>query len=505
MPESLAVRYSNRSGNTTVQVFRQNNGTFTAIGAAYTPTALVADAVGQGLQNLAVQFGDRFYCCAGSDVRLYDPASGTWTTTGGIANYAPYANRPGSLHVGKGPTGAPRLMLLFRLSTQRAGCRYLDSPGGTWSAAIGSGLSIGTGFGDQQGATVINNTVYAKFAQYVVTVNISTLTFTTQVVGAAIRAGGYFTRVGSRVFMGAFLSTSATLWLQIYEQTGGTFVNVLDGSTQQTLPRVGSNGNANRPAMFYDEAAHSLILVDWADDNSAGTVHPGGDGLYVTQVPVASIGTGTETNITSTVDPGGSFIVPTGPDPTADVQIVVELDTDTDPAAPVRYIWMCGNAGNWTRYQWRGVGNTMVPGGSGGDRGIALTHNPSGGGEYYYAGSTTASPAIHVEESAARVAVLGGTRVTLRGYVIDETGGSPTAPDKTVALYYGTGDEPEAANLATITNATKVSGPGSAPVIVGNKITNFSCDSSTVYSVEWQAVSDGLSQGDRHLLMPRAE
>ena len=146
----------------------------------------------------------------------------------------------------------------------------------------------------------------------------------------------------------------------------------------------------------------------------------------------------------------------------------------------------------------------MTAMGTGANRGMGLSHNPLGGGQYFYDGSTSVTPALHVEEVQARDPLPGATRVYFSGFLIDETGGAPTPPDRTVGLYYKT-TEQTPKNLGTILNAAKVSGPGSAPIIVGNKVTQVTFDNISVYSVEWQAATDGLSDQDPHTLMPHVE
>ena len=58
--------------------------------------------------------------------------------------------------------------------------------------------------------------------------------------------------------------------------------------------------------------------------------------------------------------------------------------------------------------------------------------------------------------------------------------------------------------LGTILNVAKVSGPGNAPTLNANKIT-MTFDNVSIYSVEWQAVTDGLVDQEQHIMMPRAE
>jgi len=247
--------------------------------------------------------------------------------------------------------------------------------------------------------------------------------------------------------------------------------------------------------MHYDEAADSLIAHIYCE--SFATFH----GWYVARIPLTLTGV---TPIQGAIVPGG-VDYPNGPVLAInDNRYAIEVDQDTDPTAPVTYVWNLRDDGAWGRYQYNGVGSPMTPLGSGGDRGIALSHNSHGGGERFYDGSTTGSPAYHIEEVQARVSLVGGTRIFLRGYQIDETGGAPTPTDETVGLYWGT-TQGQPDNLATISNAVKVSGPGTAPILAGNKFTNFTFDGTTIYSVEWAAISDGLSNQQAHTLMPHVE
>jgi hypothetical protein len=197
---------------------------------------------------------------------------------------------------------------------------------------------------------------------------------------------------------------------------------------------------------------------------------------------------------------------PAGTDPNTDARAVLEVDTAVDPLNPTFHPWWCIANGVWQRYQWNGVNAVMTVMGSGGGREISMFHNPSGGGEYHYNGSTTINPAYHVEEAAEPVELNLASRIFLKGWIIDETGGVPTPTDETVGLYYGVDDESTCTNLCTITNVQLVSGPGNVASIIGNKIVGMTFDNVSIYSVDWQAVSvDLLVDGQQHIMMPRAE
>ena len=137
MPQSFAVDYSNKGGNTQVQVYRNNNGTLIAFGNPYTPASLPVDAVGVAKHNMAAQFGEFFYCSAGNEIRRYNPSTQNWDLE--VAAYSLASLNSSSLLVGTGPTGTPRLAVVYRGVT--VSVRTLDIPGGTWAAAVGLGLT----------------------------------------------------------------------------------------------------------------------------------------------------------------------------------------------------------------------------------------------------------------------------------------------------------------------------------------------------------------------------
>lgn len=593
MPQMLSVEYSNKGGNTQIQVYRNNNGTLVAFGNPYTPgTALPADATGTQKTNLAVQFGEYFYCSAGNEIRRYNPATQNWDAE--VTAYATTSGNSSSLLVGIGPTGTPRLAIVYR-STQVA-VRTLDVPGGAWSAEVLTGLAVSGSAWPFSPPITFNNEYLLTRDSLVVSWAFDGSGANIQTVGNIIQAPHHFTRVGTRLFALTGPNGAATAYYDVWERIGGTWALVLSGLVNQVMPRFGAaTSSIPNGLMFYDAAADMLIVISHLDDNTAaalgtpgvGLAHtnPGGDGLHAVGIPISmigkaaigpdAVGTGFEFAATTiTRNDGGSWITdgvevgsfirvesaedganvetwgpvtgvtagivtiatagftvnaddttavfylrehnltgaiitgglqpPTGVDPLGDSRFSVERDTETDPTNPITYFWACSANTAQQRYQYNGIATPITVMGTGGDRGIALTHNPQGGGEAFYGGSTTAAPSYHVEEAAEPVPLNNASRIFLRGKIFDETGGAPTATDEEVGLYFSADDGPTADTLATITNAALVSGPGNAPSIAANKLT-MTFDNVSIYSVEWQAVADGLVDQQQHLMMPRAE
>ncbi|MGD9725628.1 MAG: hypothetical protein AB7V39_04435 [Nitrospiraceae bacterium] len=388
---------------------------------------------------------------------------------------------------------------MYRLNTAAAAVRTLDTPGGVWNAELTGGV---TNTVPVQGGIVYNNRGYVTIGGHAFEFDfVSNNRATFNVNGAAV-TNLAFTRAKNRFFV-LQNTGGGNEWTDIYELIAGSFLRILDGSVNGAMPRKSVFADPSCPnwhALHYDDASDSLIVHAWQQSAAAGAINPGGSGWYVVQVPLTTL---TEANITATVVPG-ALAAPTGPSPAGDVRFAIEVDADTNPLSPITYVWVSYADGAWARFRWNGVGSPMTSLGSGGNRGLALSENKLGGGEYLYDGSTTANPSYIVEEVQDRVALPGATTIFLRATQFDETGGSPTPLDQTVGLYWGT-TQAQPRTLATITNAQKVSGPGSAPVIVANKITNFTADGTTIYSVDWQAATDGLVNQQRHMLKPHIE
>ena len=500
MPQILSVRHTDKGGNTQIQPLRNNNGTFLPFGNPYTPTnALTNDATQINTANMVVQFGAEFWCSAGKELRRYNPATSNWDLDTVLASPGAATTDPG-IYLGRGSSGALRAAVVWRNNTSQMFYRVLDTPAGSWGVAVSMGLT-GAGLGHAPGI-VHNNQLHVGLGQNLYTLDFSSLGSTIQTLAAQPTSHDpAFCRAQNRLFCMMWPGNPNTNTRRnLYEFVGGAWVLAIDGLVETAMPAAGNSGlpNTTTPniGMHYDEAADSLIAHTWYENFG------GSHGWGVTRIPLTLTGVST---ISPAVVPGG-IEYPNGPLLTAnDCRFRIEVDQDTDPLNPVTYVWISRDDGAWGRYLWNGVAALMTALGAGGDRGISMSHNSHGGGERFYDGSSTVLPGYHIEEVQSRVSLPGATRVFLRGALIDETGGSPTATLETVGLYW-TKVQGQARNLATILNVVKVSGPvNPAPAIVGNKITNFPFDNTSIISVEWQADTDGLADQDPHALMPHLE
>lgn len=498
MSQTLAMSYTNRGGATTCQVYTNNNGVFTPLGTAWTPSGgLFVDGARAAKKNLVIEFGGFLYARCKDAIAVYNPSTGAWD-----ADYSPHTVNSESwsgIYLGKNSSGNPRLITVHRRTTGALTAHYLDTPGGSWATLALAGGSFTSNVGFNQ-CIVYRNSFHFNGGGYLAQTDIGTLSNVIQNInGGGSQTATTYCRAGGRLFLVRPLASSGgNLYVDLYELVGGSWTIVLDGSTSTPtlIQRSSSSSPQNQTesyTLWFDEPSNSLILMGYQD-------RAGDSGQLVLQI---NIDTYAVTDITSTVNPPFAF-----PSPTLspiDLRYSVEVDDEADPLNPVTYIWHGQEDGIWARFQWNGVSSAMTALGTGGSRSIGIVHNPTGGGQYNYSPSTTLNPAYDIQEVQSRVALVGGTRLFFTGFQFDQTGGSPTPTDETVGIYYGT-TEATADNLATISNPQRVSGTGTIPSLLGGKITGFTCDNTTVYSVDWDAVgSDGLVSGDYHMLRAHIE
>lgn len=503
--QTLAVRIATGAQQ---QVFRNNNGTFIAFGNAFTPNGgMQADGATVGKSNYAIQFGADFYCVENPTgllqtvgVRKFNPSTGNWDQET-LPSHQPDGNTAyAGLFIGRGPTGVPRLVLPFQEIGNNARAIYLE-PGGSWT--LGS-VGPATGQPASRWSACVDkfrNQLILFIARGAAIYDIATDSWTwdpfvgtgnTYLAPAGCRAQG-------RYFCAVPFSSANEYW-DLYELISGVFVQVIDGSlSSPTLPQEG-NPNLNlltqNGEMFYDGVADKLILMTWVDQGA-------NQGLQIHTIDPATLAI---VDVTSTVAPG-ALAYPGGPEESSDVHMIVQVDNETDPTSQSATVWISFANGTYEGFAYTmGAATQMTSIGSGGDRGIALSRMTQGGGEYIYEGSDTLNPALNIEEIQARVPIPGGTRVFVRGYTFDETGGSPTTPDETVGLYFNVGDDAGPSQLASLTAVAKVSGPGTAPTLNADKMEDMSMDGVSIYSMDWDAVLAGqVSNGENHQAMPRIE
>lgn len=501
MAQMLAVRYS---GAAQAQVYRNNNGTLVAFGNPFTPgPGMIVDSTGLTKTNLATFFNGAFYVVVAGEVRKYNPATGNWDTETlpafTLRNNFDFTG----LYVGRGPTGALRL---FFLIVNNAGNTYqavfLD-PGGGWTLGSAGPATAETNARGFVGNTIMyRNTLHTAQANQIIVYDPASDSVSVQALGnTGTSYHPAFVQMRGRAFMARTLNAGNTDRVNIYEFVAGNYVLKVDGSlTAPQLPSIGAGSNMENSTasrtMFYDVATDRIILCVYRK--------VGGDGLSVFEIEPD---TAAVTDLTGTVVPG-SIAYPAGPASGAppDAHLHVQVDNIANPAAQVVTIWLEVANGSWTAYQWNGNAALMTSLGSGGDRGIAISKTQQGGGNYVYDGSSTLAPSLHIEEVQARLPIPGGTRVYLRGYTFDETGGAPTIPDKTVGLFFGQSVDQAPDELASLVAVALESGAGTAPSLNADKMDDMSMDGASVYSMDWDAETAGqLTNGENHLAMARIE
>lgn len=494
--QTLAVRYSDAAQ---IQVFRLNNGTFEAFGNPFTPSGgMVLPGSTAAKTNLAIQFGGDFYVNANGDIRKFNPSTQDWDAetipaTGTTTNEA-----WGGLFVGRGPTGAPRLCAPYMANTTTR-TLFLD-PGGSWTLGNAGPSFFPQNRGYGGNAMKFNNSIYLQQNSSIATYNISTDNWVTDtVLGNGVKYVS-FVRAKGRGFMIGH-TAGANQFMNLYEVVAGNFALIVSGATTTpTLPQLSTTGQplVSSPFhdAFYDEGLGRIVILAWEDRGATAT-----RGLKCVSIDPD---TGDVTDHTSLV-PAAIRYGNLGVSISNDGRVHVQVDNESTPAAPIVTAWVSFNDGAYEGLQWNGSGSPMTTVGSGGDRGIALSRFDQGGGEYIYEGSTTANPAHHIEEIQGRVAIPGGTRVFLRGYTFDETGGTPVVPDETAALFWNKAQGPGPRNLGTLDAVALASGPGTAPTLNANKIDDMTLDGVSVYSADWLAVGDGVANGEKHQLQPRLE
>lgn len=505
MAQALAVRMANAAQ---VTVFRNNNGTLTALGNAFTPTGgMLVDSTHLDKKNLAVQFGSEFYCVVSRDIRKFNPSTGNWDAEvipGGTLNGGANHEHTG-LYVGAGPSSAPRLYCLFVNAANFYQSVFLD-PGGAWTLGVqgpAQGSEGSKSFGGSK--MVFRNQLHAATGRDIVIYDPATDSTTQQNIGGggAVGGGASFCRARGGAWMARTASLgSASDFVNLYQFIGGSYQLAINGSS--STPTLTKNNGSGQPdasafhtCMHYDPASDRIILHSFEDIAAAQgwrafSLDPGG---------------GTEVvEITTTVAPG-PLQHPGGPNLTTnDVHWSVQVDNESNPGTQVVVVWLLIENGTWEAFQWNGIASVMTSLGTGADRGIALSNFQTGGGEYIYEGSTTANPSLHVEEAQVRVPIPGGTRIFVRGSTFDETGGAPASAVEDIGLYFGTSVDQSPDQLATLSAVAKVSGPGAIPTLSANKMIGVTLDNTTIYSMDWTAVTSAeVANGVFHQAMPRIE
>lgn len=280
---------------------------------------------------------------------------------------------------------------------------------------------------------------------------------------------------GRHYVIGRSASTIATPG--IYEFDGASFTN------RWNYP----NAHGHPAPSSYAEGRYGLFTDGTTLFALASTHQSGGDfGWYCYEFSESG-GVLTPTDITATVLPAGLRTVGT-----FDAGVGVVVDQEANPGG-VPEIWLYfradGNAATpWSVYKWNGnaalIGNAGAPNDSGGSAQHGMAFQKNGTGKVFW---TEDELDMSIEDISGD---FGGETISFRLY---SASGTETV---NVDFYYGLDGE-TATQAATLSNA-------SAGTIVGTQIQGLTADNgATLYTVKWEAETDGLSGGDTAQLQGR--
>ncbi len=163
------------------------------------------------------------------------------------------------------------------------------------------------------------------------------------------------------------------------------------------------------------------------------------------------------------------------------------IDAEANPGStPDIFLYISqagGGPGNsWSVYEWNGdaalIGNSGAANDIGGDVSHALNFEATGNGKRFW---TEDELDISIE---LLTPVLGAEEISFRLY-------SPSGTETVKVSFFFDTDGETSNTLCTLQNA-------SAGTIVSNEITGLTANNgATLYTVEWDAPTDGLSQGQR--------
>lgn len=495
------------------------------------------NAVTNGMGGVGARLGNEFYMIVTpttgtqqfnpGSIYVYDPSTSNWITAGN--GFVPAVSDAAitNMKIGLNSSGVPRAFALQgNTSSSFAGriiYRDLGGAPGWIQSTIVSPFPGAQPFKRLVGTGVLyRNQLHWCIGGRAFTADPTNLSFAVQTLSAAPASDTGKSILGvvqGRLFVfdNEQYRFAATTPDYLWEFTG-SWVQRINGNTPGIVSNlatfsgwslaqnsVGSKPvrlNARRAVIFEDPATRDMALLFYEDPGTAER------GLRVMQV---NLNTFTPTEVSGTVAPG-AIAFPTGPAITGGnvtpVDMVLNFDTLTDPANPSVTIGILLNNGTYTWYQWNGFGAAMINVGSGQTINSNITHvDSNGGGENVYEGSSTAAPALYVHE-VGRVALQGESRILLQGFAFDETGGSPSTPNRDVELLYSRtfGGSPTSPtrNKCTLAQVGKDSGPGATPTLSGGNVTGMDFDNgATTVFADWEAINDGLFKGEQHNLMPR--
>jgi hypothetical protein len=251
---------------------------------------------------------------------------------------------------------------------------------------------------------------------------------------------------------------SASHKISIFQISGSSLVNVINVETGNT---IAAPDEQCRFSMFVDGT--SMYALYWKSTGLGWRCQQLNSSLSPTDVTSAVIPAGMSSGTASTNRTG------------------IIVDNPTPGVAPDIYIFFAADGGTstvWSMYEWNGSATVMSGVGSPG--GLASDSMP------FYKdcqGATFWTANERHVEITARAFVSGGIQFSFKLY---SSSGSETVVAR---FWYGGPNDEYPVNDCTLSSA-------SAGSIAGNAISGLTANGTTVYTVVWNASTDGINPGD---------
>jgi len=430
--------------------------------------------------NFVAQYANDLYLIYGPEVYKYNSGTGNWDAQSlslpmGVSNN--YRMHTGLYNVSIG--GAPYLAAAFTDSGQ-TGTRILTFDGSTWSYSANILATTGVTYW-ARGLVYRNDLWFVTRSDEILQFNPQASSAAKYTVGANNNQPRCLFVFNNELYCTGMSGTTNASKTQLYKFSAGSFnfVKNLGTSVATGTPDLGTGNDDGGHVLFSDGTD---LFALWAGQDDTSGLH----GSFCVRL-VWNGSSFTETDLTSTVLP--SALRPGGGEIIARRRWLAQMDNEANPTSPGIYLWTQANDGStWSTYKWNGIASEITALGSGLAYQIVPAQFAAGGGDRIWSSGELNAVII------GTAPVLGGEQISFKAY------GDPGSSDKTVKLYYDSGEE------APITQASLMgSATGGSATRNGNQIENVDADGSTTYTLVHDAATDGLGAGDKETLMLRIE
>lgn len=272
---------------------------------------------------------------------------------------------------------------------------------------------------------------------------------------------------------------------QLYEFVGGNFILNTDITTDNRLGAIAQSSNVRegQASLFQDPSTGRLIAVCNGFGSTGALDNTGSVAFELT--PSGS--SFTVSDITNTVIPAG--LRPGARGSSANHisdRWLCYVTNETTPSTPEVFLFFTAGPApgtGFTTYTWNSVGSVMTNLATGPSTDYAMPHQKFGGGGRINRGSGNQC------EIELGTPVSGAYRISYRVY--------GTVASQTVRLYYDLNQDIPSTQ-ATISAQTGGGGIGG-----GNSVTGVTGDNGvTLFTLDWNLVADGVTNGDlAHLML----